>query len=242
MPKVKKKGKKAKKKGKKAEKKRATLNFAAARDEDAATPPIHIENVVSTFKIGVESLDLKLVATRFEFLNYVPSRFAASTMRLADPKTTALLFSSGNVVLTGAKTPLLSRLAARKYVGILRNAGLNVAMRDFKVQNIVATTHIDAPMRLREFADEYGAYTSYEPDLFPGLVFRTVAPKVVFLVFRSGKIVITGSRRREDVERVFKAFFHTILRQFVDEVQTDRCSANYRKQYARSLGDARQYI
>jgi transcription initiation factor TFIID TATA-box-binding protein len=230
-----------KKKKQKQKKKLAKLDFAAAEGE-GATPPIRIENVVSTFKIGVASLDLKLVATRFEFLNYVPSRFAASTMRLADPKTTALLFSSGNCVLTGAKTPLMSRLAARKYVSVLRKAGLNVAMRDFKVQNIVATTQIDAPMRLREFADEFGAYTSYEPDLFPGLVFRTCAPKIVFLVFRSGKIVITGSRCREDVEKVFKAFYHTILKQFVDEKQSDRCSANYRKNYAKSLGDARKFV
>jgi transcription initiation factor TFIID TATA-box-binding protein len=234
--------KQRKKKTKKEKKKLATLDFAAAEGVQGATPPIRIENVVSTFKIGVESLDLKLVAARFEFLNYVPSRFAASTMRLADPKTTALLFSSGNVVLTGAKTPLMSRLAARKYIAVLREAGLNVAMRDFKVQNIVATTQIDAPMRLREFADEFGAYTSYEPDLFPGLVFRTCEPKIVFLVFRSGKLVITGSRSREDVERVFKAFYHTILKQFVDKKHSDRCSATYRKSYARSLGDARDFL
>jgi transcription initiation factor TFIID TATA-box-binding protein len=234
--------KKKPKKPKKPKKELAKLDFAAVEGVKEATPAIRIENVVSTFKIGLESLDLKLVATRFEFLNYVPSRFAASTMRLSDPKTTALLFSSGNVVLTGAKTPLLSRLAARKYVAVLRDAGLNVAMRSFKVQNIVATTQIDAPMRLREFADEFGAYTSYEPDLFPGLVFRTIAPKVVFLVFRSGKLVVTGSRCREDVEKVFKAFYHTILKRFVDVKQSDRCSANYRKKHAKSLGDVRRFV
>lgn len=198
-------------------------------------PSVTIENIVSTFSIGLKKLNLINLANSYSFVDYNPHKFAAATMRLTYPRTTALIFGSGNVVCTGGKTPLMSRLAARKYVRLLQKNGKNVAMKKFTIQNIVATSFIDHPLKLREFANDFGAYTSYEPELFPGLVFRTIEPKVVFLVFRSGKIVITGAKEKHIIIRVFRAFYHSILMKYIDNDSSVICSAEYRMSYKKTL-------
>jgi len=115
-------------------KKRAKLDLETIPESD--TPIVTIENIVSTFSIGIAKLDLKSLANKLIYIDYNPHKFAAATMRLNYPRTTALLFSSGNVVCTGGKNTFISRLAARKYVCLLQKSGLRVSMKNFKIQNI----------------------------------------------------------------------------------------------------------
>jgi|TARA_B110000879_G_scaffold114811_1_gene152971 transcription initiation factor TFIID TATA-box-binding protein len=222
-------------------KKRVKLDLTAI-PEHTWIPAVNIENIVSTFSIGLKKLDLKKLASQYLFIDYNPHKFAAATIRLSDPRTTALLFSSGNVVCTGGKNTNISRLAARKYVRLLQTKGIRVCMKNFKIQNIVATSFINAPLKLREFANDFGAYTSYEPELFPGLVFRTIEPRVVFLVFRSGKVVITGAKKKETILTVFRCFYNSILTKYIDNDSSTRCSAEYRIKYKRSLLDPANFV
>jgi len=225
----------------KEKKKRATLPTISEEEASEPMPAVIVQNIVSTFNLG-QHIDLKSLSASLDFVDYNPKKFAAATVRILNPRTTALIFSSGNAVCTGAKTPLLSRFAVRKYVHLLQTHGLAVFMRNFKIQNIVATAHVSSPLRLREFSYDYGAYTSYEPELFPGLVFRTIDPKVVFLVFRSGKIVSTGAKNLEVIKNVFKAFYHGILKHYIDATSADGNSATYRKKYKNGLENAETYI
>lgn len=225
----------------KKNKKRAKLDLDSP-DQNSWIPEITIENIVSTFCVGIKKLNLVELASTHKFIDYNPHKFAAATIRLTHPRTTALIFGSGNVVCTGGKNPLMSRLAARKYVRLLQKKGKNVSMKNFKIQNIVATSFINHPLKLREFANDFGAYTSYEPELFPGLVFRTIEPRVVFLVFRSGKIVITGAKEKDTVTKVFRAFFHSILTKYIDQDCSVRCSAEYRMNYKKSLLDPSNFF
>jgi len=103
-----------------------------------------------------------------------------------------LTFSSGNIVCTGSKNIDESLLACRKYTRLLQNAGIRVCFKDFCIQNIVASVAVGFPLKLHELAADNGPFVSYEASLFPGAVLRVSNPKVVFLLFRSGKIVITG--------------------------------------------------
>jgi len=227
---------------KKKQKKRATLPILSEEETSGAMPTVIIQNIVSTFNIGKHHVDLKKLATRLDFIDYNPKKFAAATVRILSPRTTALIFASGNAVCTGAKTPVESRFAVRKYVHLLQMFGERVHMRNFKIQNIVATAHVTSPLRLREFAHDYGAYTSYEPELFPGLVFRTVDPKVVFLVFRSGKIVSTGAKNINCLKKVFSAFYHGILKNYMDSSSDDGNSATYSRKYKDTLDNAEEYM
>ena len=85
-------------------------------------------NIVSTVNLGCK-LDLKKIALHARNAEYNPKRFAAVIMRIREPRTTALIFSSGKMVCTGAKSEEDSRLAARKYARIVQKLGFAVNTR-----------------------------------------------------------------------------------------------------------------
>ncbi len=179
-------------------------------------PPTFIQNVVSTFSLGVTNLNLRKLSLQMPFCDYNPPRFAAMTMRLREPRTTALTFASGNMVCTGSKDIALSLYACRKYVRLLQRYNIPVCMHNFMVQNIVASATLGFPVRLVDIAKDHGAFVSYEPDLFPGLVLRILQPKMVFLIFRSGKVVITGARFIEDIHNTFRGVYCEFLHKYKD--------------------------
>jgi len=226
MPKVKRK-KKPKKEGIDPRK------FSSAKS-NVKLPEFKLQNVVATFNLGVDYLDLRAIALEKAFIEYNPQKFAAATVRIRSPRTTALAFASGNMVCTGAKTELEARLAGRKYVRLLQKNGIPVSFRNFKIQNIVASSEVPHTLKLLELSRAYGPYVSYEPDLFPGLVFRTTEPKLVFLLFRSGKIVITGAKSRLEIESTFKSLFYGIIMNYIDWDDTSQSSSDYRSKMRRN--------
>ena len=226
MPKVKRK--------KKPKKERINpRDFQNARGPPEKLPKFELQNVVATFNLGVDNLDLRAIALEKPFVEYNPQKFAAATLRIRDPRTTALAFASGNMVCTGAKLEVLSRLAGRKYVRVLQKHGIPVSFRNFKIQNIVASAEVPHTLKLMELSRAYGPYVSYEPDLFPGLVFRTTAPKLVFLLFRSGKIVITGAKCRSEIAETFRSLFYGIIVKYIDYDDTSTSSSDYRAKMRR---------
>ena len=192
------------------------------------TPEVHMQNVVATFNLNVNNIDLAELACRTKFVEYNPKKFAAATARIVYPRTTALCFASGNMVCTGAKDENLARLAARKYVNVLQKCGFDVQMRNFAIQNLVASTCVNGLLRLEDMATDFGAIAGYEPDMFPGLILRLQQPKVVYLCFRSGKVVITGARNREMIISSFQAMYHNVLSKYIDTESTTSNSAQYR--------------
>lgn len=202
-----------------------------------STPDIIMQNVVCTFNLGVPSISLRDLANHTPFVEYNPKKFAAATARIVEPRTTALCFASGNMVCTGAKNERLARLAARKYVYVLQRCGFRVQFHDFKIQNLVASTDVGGLLMLDEMATAYGACAGYEPDMFPGLVLRLTDPKVVYLCFRSGKVVITGARDREMISKSFEQVYREIMVPFIDTRSTAANSALYRHECASKMAE-----
>ncbi|KAI3461912.1 hypothetical protein Pfo_018575 [Paulownia fortunei] len=146
-----------------------------------------LQNIVSTVNLDCK-LDLKAIALQARNAEYNPKRFAAVIMRIREPKTTALIFASGKMVCTGAKSEQQSKLAARKYARIIQKLGFPAKFKDFKIQNIVGSCDVKFPIRLEGLAYSHGAFSSYEPELFPGLIYRMKQPKIVLLIFVSGRL------------------------------------------------------
>ncbi|KAL7005609.1 TATA-binding protein (TBP) [Cystobasidiomycetes sp. EMM_F5] len=165
-----------------------------------------LQNIVATVNLNVK-LDLKTIALHARNAEYNPKRFAAVIMRVRQPKTTALIFASGKMVVTGAKSEDDSRLAARKYARIIQKLGFEAQFSDFKIQNMVGSCDVKFPIRLEGLAFSHGHFSSYEPELFPGLIYRMVKPKVVLLIFVSGKVVLTGAKFREDLNDAFNNIY-----------------------------------
>lgn len=206
-----------------------TFNFKGLiTKEGIEIPPFHLQNVVSTFSLGISGLNLKKIAMKYAFLEFNPQTFAAAIMRIRYPRTTALAFQSGNMVCTGARDLSLSRLAARKYCRIFQAVGIPVSFNKFKIQNIVASADVGFTIKLQELSDAYGPYVQYEPDLFPGLILRSINPKLVFLIFRSGKINITGGKRVEDIQRTYHSLYTNIIVKYRDLKGSTSSSSQYR--------------
>ncbi|KAJ3686602.1 hypothetical protein LUZ61_015766 [Rhynchospora tenuis] len=166
-----------------------------------------LQNVVSTVNLNCK-LDLKAVALRARNAEYNPKRFAAVVMRIREPKTTALLFATGKMVCTGAKSEDASRLAARKFARIVQKLGFPAKFKDFKVQNIVASCATNFTIFLEKLAaSSHCAFITYEPEMFPGLVYRMGQPKIVLLIFQSGKIVLTGAKKRDEIYAAFNNIY-----------------------------------
>ncbi len=177
-------------------------------------PTIKIENVVATSTIGAE-LNLNAIVLALEGTEYNPEKFPGIVYRLKDPKTATLIFRSGKVVCTGAKSDAAVKKAINIVVDNLADAGFEV-MKDpeVTVQNMVATADLKAKLDLTTIAISLGVENvEYEPEQFPGLVYRIDDPKVVALLFTSGKVVCTGAKKREDIIRA------------VDRIQTDLTNA-----------------
>ncbi|OAX41592.1 TBP-domain-containing protein [Rhizopogon vinicolor AM-OR11-026] len=171
-----------------------------------------LQNIVATVNLDCR-LDLKTIALHARNAEYNPKRFAAVIMRIRDPKTTALIFASGKMVVTGAKSEDDSRLASRKYARIVQKLGFDAKFAEFKIQNIVGSCDVKFPIRLEGLAYSHGQFSSYEPELFPGLIYRMLKPKVVLLIFVSGKIVLTGAKVREEIYTAFNTIY-TVLCEF----------------------------
>ncbi|KFV74781.1 TATA box-binding protein-like 2, partial [Dryobates pubescens] len=173
----------------------------SASDSTGIVP--QLQNIVSTVNLACK-LDLKSIALHARNAEYNPKRFAAVIMRIREPRTTALIFSSGKMVCTGAKSEEQSRLAARKYARVVQKLGFPAKFLDFKIQNMVGSCDVRFPIRLEGLVL---THHSYEPELFPGLIYRMVKPRIVLLIFVSGKVVLTGAKERSEIYEAFENIY-----------------------------------
>jgi transcription initiation factor TFIID TATA-box-binding protein len=162
---------------------------------------IRIENVVASTSLGKE-LDLQSISKALEGAEYEPEQFPGLVYRMKSPKAATLLFRSGKVVCTGAKSLEEVRTAIDQLVKQIEAAGVPVTKKpEIIVQNIVASADLGSVINLNAIAISLSLEkVEYEPEQFPGLVYRLDKPKVVVLLFGSGKMVCTGARKTEDVE------------------------------------------
>eukprot|EP00544_Gedaniella_sp_CCMP2646_P008621 CAMPEP_0202481664 /NCGR_PEP_ID=MMETSP1361-20130828/1151_1 /ASSEMBLY_ACC=CAM_ASM_000849 /TAXON_ID=210615 /ORGANISM="Staurosira complex sp., Strain CCMP2646" /LENGTH=258 /DNA_ID=CAMNT_0049109203 /DNA_START=465 /DNA_END=1241 /DNA_ORIENTATION=- len=182
-----------------------------ASDGLGGTNYIRIQNMASTANLGTR-LDLKKIALKCRNTEFNPRRFGAVVMRLREPKATALIFASGKMCVTGVKSTHNATLAAKKFAYIIERVGFTPAeYMDFKVQNIVGTADVGFPIRLEGLVYAHSTFASYEPELFPGLIYRLVNPRVVFLIFVSGKIVLTGAKTEADLSQAYTKLYPVLV-------------------------------
>ena len=159
---------------------------------------IKIENVVASATLN-QRVDLNAIVKGYPGVEYRPEQFPGLVFRLKRPKTATLIFSSGKMVCTGAKSEKEARRAVMKVVKELKRGGIIVVSKpELKIQNIVASGILGGVIDLEKAAYSLGK-NMYEPEQFPGLIYRMDEPKVVILLFASGKLVCTGAKKEEDV-------------------------------------------
>ena len=213
-------------------------NLTSTRNSDIEPK---LQNIVSTANLGCQ-LKLRTIALQAQNAEYNPKRFAAVIMRIREPKTTALIFSSGKMVCTGAKSEDDSRKASRKYAKIIKSLGFNVEFKEFKVQNIVGSCDIKFQIHLNKLNMHLGRLNSsrgnrkdkkyvchYEPEIFPGLIYHMNEPEIVLLIFVSGKIVLTGAKEKREIFEAFDKIF-PLLKKFRNENKDNKSNKSLHQQ------------
>lgn len=159
---------------------------------------IELQNVVASATLD-QRFNLLDILKTFRDVEYNPKRFPGLVFRLKRPKTATLIFSTGKMVCTGAKSEALARSAVKKVVRELKQKGIIVLGTPvITIQNIVASANLQHKVDLETAADIL-ENVMYEPEQFPGLIYRMQTPKTVLLIFSTGKIVCTGGKSEEMV-------------------------------------------
>jgi len=158
-----------------------------------------IENVVGTVVVKItEKIDLNQIARKLPDVEYNPERFPGLVMRIIKPKATILVFSTGKMVVTGMRKASEAPKVVEKVIKNIKKAGIRVSDPEITIQNIVASgdLHTNIDLNLAAITMQHAMY---EPEVFPGLIYRMQEPKTVFLIFSTGKIVCTGAKEKEIV-------------------------------------------
>ena len=172
-------------------------------------PQVKIQNIVATGAL-CQNLDLYSILKVSARAEYNPQKFPGLVYRLKRPKTSSLLFSSGKMVCTGAKSERSARAAISRIANELRTHGIVIIRNpEVKIENIVATADLNGTLDLEVVAERL-TKTIYEPEQFPGLIYRMDEPKTVILIFTSGKLVITGAKTEVGVRLAAKKLQETL--------------------------------
>jgi transcription initiation factor TFIID TATA-box-binding protein len=160
---------------------------------------LRVQNIVATTSLGKPVPLTKLARTQSN-TEYNPEQFPGLVLRIKKPKSAVLVFSSGNLVCTGTKSIAQVKEVIQQVIKQLRKIQVKITDKPkINVQNIVASGSIDITLNLNILALEL-ENTEYEPEQFPGLVYKLPAPTATFLLFSNGKLVCTGTKNKEQLE------------------------------------------
>ena len=162
-----------------------------------------VQNIVATASLG-KPVSLTKLARSQSNTEYNPEQFPGLVLRIAKPKSAVLVFSSGNLVCTGTKSIAQVKEVINQVIKQLAKISIKITDKPkITVQNIVASGSIDLSLNLNVLALQL-ENTEYEPEQFPGLVYKLVDPPATFLLFSNGKLVCTGTKNKDQLEESMK--------------------------------------
>ena len=168
-------------------------------DESKPKYTFKIENVVATVVAKIPGkMDLNIIARKYADVEYNPEKFPGLVMRVKVPKATILIFSTGKMVVTGMRKAIEAKPVVDHVIERIIKCKIDISDPVITIQNIVASGDLMCLIDLN-MAAVVMEYSMYEPEVFPGLIYRMQDPKSVFLIFSTGRIVCTGAKNREIV-------------------------------------------
>ena len=159
---------------------------------------IQVVNIVVSTSLE-HDIPLEKMAATLSNTEYNPEQFPGLVIRIKDPKTSALIFSSGKVVCTGARSMDKVEESIKQIIKSLEKINVKIKIKPvINIQNIVASGSVGMDLNLNVLAMKL-ENTEYEPEQFPGLVYKLPQAKATFLLFSNGKIVCTGTKSEAEV-------------------------------------------
>ena len=175
------------------------MNFSIIYYKMASQSTYKIQNIVATASLGKPVPLTKLARTQPN-TEYNPETFPGLVLRIKEPKSAVLVFSSGKLVCTGTKSISQVKKVILAVIKQLKKIIVKITIKPkITVQNIVASGMINLKLNLNFLALEM-ENTEYEPEQFPGLVYKLIEPNATFLLFSNGKLVCTGTKNKQQLE------------------------------------------
>ena len=169
-----------------------------------------IENVVATVVVDIEEkMDLNIIARKYPDVEYNPERFPGLVMRIVEPKATILVFSTGKMVVTGMRHAYEAPTVVDDVIKRISKCKIKISNPRIIIQNIVASGDLKCSIDLN-MAAVVMEYSMYEPEVFPGLIYRMQDPKTVFLIFSTGRIVCTGGKTKAIVAEAVEKLYYAV--------------------------------
>ena len=188
--------------------------------ETSDIPQPHIVNIVSMVDLCVK-LNLRELALKCSNAEYNPRRINAVIMRLKKPKSAALIFNSGKIIVLGAKNEQDSERSAKIFAHSIKGLGYKPKFKNFQIVNIVGTCDVKFNIKLTQLNLEINVKLNnnsekkicyYEPDIFPGLIYHMTSHQLTVLVFSSGKINFVGAKHNNDIYEAYKMIYPLLLK------------------------------
>ncbi|EER14206.1 TATA-box factor binding protein, putative [Perkinsus marinus ATCC 50983] len=176
-----------------------------------------LDNVIASFELGID-IDPKTIAFNLRNCEYNPRKHNCAVIRFTSPtKATCHIYRNGKVMINGAYTIELAKKIGKKIVKLVRRITHNPSIKfiNFKVENMIASVDVRFPIRLERLAYDHSAYATYEPELSSGLYFRLFDPKLVIMIYVSGKISFIGGKTLDDISKAFCSIY-PLLTQYKD--------------------------
>ena len=172
---------------------------------------IKVVNIVVSTSLK-HDIPLEKMAATLSNTEYNPEQFPGLVIRIKEPKTSALIFSSGKVVCTGARSMDKVEESIKKIIKSLEKINVKITVKpEIKIQNIVASGSVGMDLNLNTLAMKL-ENTEYEPEQFPGLVYKLAAAKATFLLFSNGKVVCTGTKSEKEVHAALDKLIENLKR------------------------------
>ncbi len=171
------------------------------------------DNIIGVYSTGVE-LDLAKTSQCISKSVYNPHRFAAIIVKSIAPKSICLLFKSGKIVISGCKTETELKKSVLLMVKVLKHIGLSsINYRDEEVKIRSMSGHFVFPYKisLEKFYFSHIAESTYEPELFPGLIYRLLNPAIVYTIYVSGKVLINGVKSKAEINKAIDVIYGELV-------------------------------
>jgi len=175
----------------------------------SALPRVEIQNIVASVDLNTD-LNLAQLNTLLKEAEYNPDSFPALIVKLKNPKVSFLVFRNGKINCTGAKSAEMAEDGVKNLIELLRSKGIEIKTKpEVIVTNVVATVDLGVTLNLDEIALNV-ENVEYEPEQFPGLVYKPHGSRISVLVFATGKLVIAGMKRPSDAEEVLEGLIERL--------------------------------
>lgn len=168
-----------------------------------------IVNVVSTSSIQ-KQIDLGTLAKSIPNTVFNRSQFPGAILKLQNPKSTALIFSSGKIICAGTKSEEQAKRVTLQILNMLKQIGYGTNGTEIRIENIVASVNYGRQIKLTECAKSLSR-CMYEPEQFPAVFYRMTMPSATALVYKTGRIVCTGPNTLEKILQAVMQFYRFLI-------------------------------